>query len=237
MQLDERAAAWSGRWRPARGRRWAPRRPASAGPRRRDRPPATSRTGYSRRIDSSRSAPKRKTERAKQEISRPWRRVSQSTVASVPASKEPATQHDLRRVAGDGGLQRVVDGGQRGGVHAGDRSGGAEGVGQLGVGDVGGDADDDGAAGLLVEGQQVEAGDLALADEAEARLAELAGEGLPGGADEREHLLAVGAHFGDKTARRRCHQRLGRLVDAQHGLCPPRTRGRVRGLSAESPGT
>ena len=126
-------------------------------------------------------------------------------------------QHDLRRVAGDGGLQRVVDGGQRGGVHPRDRGGGAEGVGELGVGDVGGDADDDGAAGLLVEGQQVEAGHLALADEAEARLAELAREGLPGGADEREHLLAVGVHFGDKTARGRCHQRLGRLVDAQHG--------------------
>ena len=52
---------------------------------------ATSRAGYSRRIESRRSAPKRKTERAKQEISSPWRRVSQSTVASVPASNEPAT--------------------------------------------------------------------------------------------------------------------------------------------------
>ena len=80
-----------------------------------------------------------------------------------------------------------------------------------------GDADDDGATGLLVEREQVEAGDLALAHEAQARLAELAREGLPGGADEREHLLAVGVRFGDKTARGRCHQRLGRLVDTQHG--------------------
>ena len=81
---------------------------------------------------------------------------------------------------------------------------------------VGVSADVDGAAGLLVEREQVEAWDLALAHEAKARLAELACEGLPGGADEREHLPAVGVHFGDKTARGRCHQRLGRLVDAQH---------------------
>ena len=138
-------------------------------------------------------------------------------MASVEASNDARDQHDLRRVAGDGGLQGVVHGGQRGGVHARDRGGGAEGVGQLGGGDVGRDADDDGATGLLVEGEQVEAGDLALADEAEARLAELAGEGLPGGADEREHLLAVGVHLGDKPARGRGHQRLGRLVDTQHG--------------------
>ena len=84
-----------------------------------------------------------------------------------------------------------MHGGQRGGVHPRDRGGGAEGVGELSGGDVGGDADDDGATRLLVEREQVEAGNLALAHEAQARLAELAREGLPGGADEREHFVAV----------------------------------------------
>ena len=145
-------------------------------------------------------------------------------------------QHELRRVAGDGGLQRIVHGGERRGVHGRDRGGGAERLGQLGVGDLGGDTDDDGATGLLVEGQHLEAGHLALADEAEARLAELAGEGLPRGAHEREHLVAVGAHFGDKAARRRGHQRLGRLVDAQHRSFLF-SRDGVRSISAESPAT
>jgi hypothetical protein len=101
-----------------------------------------------------------------------------------------------------------VDGGEGGRVHRGDRRGAGERLGQLGVGDLGGDADDDGAAGLLVEGQDLEAGLGALGHEAEARLAELAGECLPGGAHQREQLIAVGAHLGDKAARGRCHQRL-----------------------------
>ena len=78
----------------------------------------TSRAGYSRRIDSSRSAPKRKTERAKQEISSPWRRVSQSTVASVPASKEPATSTTCGESPGTAASSESCDGGERGGVHA-----------------------------------------------------------------------------------------------------------------------
>ena len=88
-------------------------------------------------------------------------------------------QHDLGRVAGHGGGQRLVDAGERRGVHGGDRGRAGERLAQLRVGDLGGDADDDGAAGLLVEREHLEPGRLALDHEAEGRLAELAGEGLP----------------------------------------------------------
>jgi hypothetical protein len=90
-----------------------------------------------------------------------------------------SVQHDLRRVAGDGGLQRLVHGGERSGVHRRDRGGAVERTHEVGLGGIGGDADDDRATGLLVEREHVEAGDLALGHEAKARLAELAGEGPP----------------------------------------------------------
>ena len=50
-----------------------------------------SRAGYSRRIESRRSLPKRNTDSTKHEISSPWRRVSQSTVVSVRASNAEAS--------------------------------------------------------------------------------------------------------------------------------------------------
>ena len=96
------------------------------------------------------------------------------------------------------------------------RGGAGERGAQLGVADLAGHADHDGTAGLLVEGEYLEPGRLALDHEAEGGLAELAGEGLPGRAHEREQFVAVGADLGDKPARGRRHQRLGRLVDAEH---------------------
>ena len=81
---------------------------------------------------------------------------------------------------------------------------------------VAGDLHDHGAAGLGVEREHVDAGQRLGGEQLQRGEAQFLGEGLPRGAHEREQLLAVGRGLGDQASGLRGHQRLGRLVDAQH---------------------
>jgi hypothetical protein len=125
-------------------------------------------------------------------------------------------QHHLRRVAGHGRRERLVDRGERGGVPARDLGGGAERTADLGELDAGGHLDDDGAARLLVEGEDVDAGDRLGGHQAQARMPELRRESLPGRDQQREQLGTVGIDLRDEPAGLRGHQGVGRLVDTQH---------------------
>ena len=77
---------------------------------------------------------------------------------------------------------------------------------------------DDGATGLLVEGEDVEPRDRLGGHEAEARVPQLRGERFPGAAQQREELTTVGMALRHEPAGLRGHQGLGRLVDTQHSL-------------------
>ena len=75
-------------------------------------------------------------------------------------------EHELRRVAGHDGLERVGDGGEAGGVPAGDVGGGGQRTADLPLDGLARDVQDHGAAGLLVERQQIDAGSRLGRDEA-----------------------------------------------------------------------
>ena len=103
-----------------------------------------------------------------------------------------------------------------GGVQRRDGGRGLQRAVELPLDGVAGDLDDDGAAGLLVEREHVDAGQGLGGEQLERGQAQLLGEGLPRGADERQQLLTVGRGLRDQATGLRGHQRLGRLVDAQH---------------------
>ena len=73
-----------------------------------------------------------------------------------------------------------MDGGESGGIPARHLCGGGSSTADLGELDAGGHLDHDGAARLLVEGKDVEAGNGLGGQQAKARVPELGGEGLPG---------------------------------------------------------
>jgi hypothetical protein len=109
-----------------------------------------------------------------------------------------------------------MEGGERGGVHRGEVGGGVQRADDLPLDGLARHLHDDGASGLVVEGQDVDARQRLGGEEAEGRHAQLVGECLPGGGHEADELLALGEAPGDKAAGLRGHQCLGRLVDAQH---------------------
>ena len=170
----------------------------------------------SRCTDSSRSLPKRTTDTVKAEISTPWRRESQALVVSARGVVGAGDEHELRRVARHRGLERLVDAGQLRRVHRRDGGGRLQRADQLPLHGLARHLHDDGAAGLLVEREHVDARHRLGRQQAQRRQAKLVDEGLPGGAHQRQQLLAIGRGLGDQAGGLRSHQRLGRLVDAQH---------------------
>ena len=108
--------------------------------------------------DSRRSSPKRSTETLNVEASTPWRlaqRLDGRQGARVVAAED---EHELRRVTGYDGLERVGDRREAGGVPAGYVGGGGQRAADLPLDGLAGDVQDDGAAGLLVEREQIDAG-------------------------------------------------------------------------------
>jgi hypothetical protein len=92
--------------------------------------------------------------------------------------------------------------------------GGGQGAADLPLDGLAGHVQDDGAARLLVEGQQVDARYGLAGHQPQAGQAQLLRERGPGAADEREQLVALGAVLRDEAAGLRGDQRPGGLVDA-----------------------
>ena len=70
---------------------------------------------------------------------------------------------------------------------------------------------------LLVEAEQVHVGDGLAREQADAGQAELAGERVPGGGDQRRAAPRGRAGSPDEAGRLRRHERPRSLIDAQHG--------------------
>ena len=175
-----------------------------------------SRGGNSRRTVSRRSAPKRRNDTAKQDSSTPWRRASQSTVAIVAASKPPAISTTCGESPGTAAESDSWTAESAAASQLATCAAAASAAADLAELDVARHLDDDGAARLLVEGEDVEARNGLGGHEAEARMPQLRGERVPGGGEQREQLGTVGVALRDEPAGLRGHQGLGRLVDAQH---------------------
>ena len=227
----------AGCWRRRRPARWwrrratGRRRPAAAGPRRRDPGACASRGGNSRRTVSRRSAPKRRKETAKQDSSTPWRRASHSTVATVAASKPPAIRTTCGESPGTAADISSPAAASAAASQLATWAAAASARPTSANSTPGGHLHDDRAARGLVEGEQVDARHGLGGHEAQARVAQLGGEGLPAGREQREQLGTVRVDVRDEAARLRGHQRLGRLVDAKHSEILS-GRGRLAVLSA-----
>ena len=125
-------------------------------------------------------------------------RATATPRSRAPRAEAAGDEHERGRVAGHGGLERGVRRARRA-ASAGDLGRGGQRAGERPLDGVAGHDDDDRPAGLLVEGQQVDAGHGLAREQAQGR-GPSRRRTPPRRRDEAEQLVAVGRGLGHQAS-------------------------------------